>query len=503
MSTTQGANTLYEAFTTKMQKIADLNNAAAVLNWDEETYLPEKGAGFRGRQLATLSTIAHDLFTDDSLGDLLHQLKGDGTLSPLQRENVKRILEDYEKGKKYSSGFVHQLSMATSECYHSWIAARKRNDFQVFEPALHKMVALKRQEAELLGYTEHPYNALLDDYEKGATVEMLDILFKQVKKELKPFLDKLLGKPQVDNDFLHQYFDKDQQWQFGLMLLSKMGYDFNAGRQDISEHPFTTSFNPKDVRVTTRIDENDLGNMTWSCIHEGGHALYEQGLPEEQYGLPAGAAASLSIHESQSRLWENNVGRSFAYWKHFYPELKNVFKAQLSDISLEKFYKGINKVQPSLIRTESDELTYHFHIMIRYELEKRLISGDLQTRDLRQAWNEMYKTYLDITVPDDRNGVLQDVHWSHGSFGYFPTYSLGSFYATQFFNTVQKQLPDLKGQIEMGNLSGLLEWLRTNIHRKGRIYLSEELCKKVTGQPLSFNFYMEYVREKFEHIYEI
>ncbi len=491
----------YQRYVEKMQKIADVNYAAAVLNWDEETYLPEKGAPYRGRQLATLSTLAHELFTDDRLGSLLHQLDGDGSLSPLQLENVSRTLEDYEKGQKYSSAFIRELSITTSESYHSWIEARKQNNFEIFEPALHKMIELKRQEAELLGYTGHPYNALLDDYEKGATVEMLDTLFKQVRKQLKPFLERLSHKPPISNDFLHQSFDKNQQWKFGLMLLDKMGFDFKAGRQDISEHPFTTSFNPKDVRVTTRIDENDFGNMTWSCIHEGGHALYEQGLPDDQYGLPAGAPASLSIHESQSRLWENNVGRSLAFWKHFYPELKAAFKTQLTDVSLEDFYKGINKVHPSLIRTESDELTYHFHIMIRYELEKRLISGDLQTKDLRQAWNEMYKTYLNITVPDDRQGVLQDIHWSHGSFGYFPTYSMGSFYAAQFFKTAQDQLPDLKAQIEHGNLSGLLTWLRSNIHQHGRLYQSEQLCKKVTGQPLNFDFFMNYAREKFGDIY--
>lgn len=492
---------LYNDYKAKMQKIADVRHAAAVLNWDEETYLPEKGAAFRGRQLATLSTIAHELFASDELGDLLKQLVQAKELDFMQHRNVERTLEDYEKNKKYTSEFVHKLSTATSESYHAWIKARRENNYAVYEPFLQKMINLKRKEAELLGYKDHPYDALLDDYEKGATVKMLDVIFEQVKKELKPFLDQIKNKPQVNDKFLYQHFDKDKQWDFGLMLLRKIGFDFSAGRQDISEHPFTTSFNPVDVRVTTRVDENDFENMTWSCIHEGGHALYEQGLPQDQYGLPAGEAASLSIHESQSRIWENNVGRSLAYWKHFYKELKNTFTEQFSNISLEEFYKAINKVQPSLIRTEADELTYHFHVMIRYELEKRVIAEELQTKDLRDAWNEMYKTYLDVTVPDDKHGVLQDIHWSHGSFGYFPTYSLGSFYAAQFFYKAKQDMQNLEQQIVAGELNIFLGWLREHIHAQGRLYLSNELAEKVTGEPLNFRYFMDYAKEKFGKIY--
>ncbi len=493
----------YEAYKQKMQKIADLRNAAAVLNWDEETYLPEKGAAFRGRQLATLSTLAHELFADESLGTLLQELAGDTELDTIKKGNVTKTLEDYEKNKKYTSGFVHKLSVTTSKAYHAWIQARKENNFDRYEPALHEMVALKKQEADLLGYEIHPYDALLDDYEKGATVNMLDTIFKNVVSQLKPFTDKILAHPPVDNSLLHQHFDKDKQWRYGLRLLEAMGFDFEAGRQDISEHPFTTSFNAQDVRITTRVDENDFANMTWSCIHEGGHALYEQGLPADQYGLPAGEAASLSIHESQSRLWENNVGRSMNFWKHYYHELKNTFKEQLSDKSLDHFYHAINKVQPSLIRTESDEITYHFHILIRYEIEKKLIAGDLSTKDLREAWNSLYKKHLNIDVPDDRQGVLQDIHWSHGSFGYFPTYSLGSFYAAQFFNTAQNQIAGLGGQIASGQLSSLLGWLRKNIHCHGSLYRSEELCRKVTGEGLDFKYFMAYVQEKYSRIYKL
>jgi carboxypeptidase Taq len=492
---------LYKEYEAKMQKIADVKNAAAVLEWDQETYLPSRGAGIRGRQLATLAGIAHEWFADDSLGDLLKILTRSEGLTETQRKNVIRTQEDYEKNKKYTPAFVRELSLAASESYHAWMKAREENDFASFEKVLQKMVMLKRQEADMLGYESHPYNALLDEFEKGATVTMLDGVFDEVKKKLSLLLDQIRRAPQVNDSMLRGYFDKDKQWEFGVELLRAMGFDFTAGRQDISVHPFTTSFNSRDVRVTTRIDVNDFRNMTWSCIHEGGHALYEQGLPVEQYGLPCGEAASLAIHESQSRLWENNTGRSRPYWQCFYPGLQQRFPEQLDKINEEEFYHAINKVQPSFIRTEADELTYHFHIMIRYELEKKLIGGELSTRDLRDAWNEMYRVYLNIHVPDDRQGVLQDVHWSHGSFGYFPTYSLGSFYAAQFFHTARSAIPALEEKIASGELNVLLQWLRRNIHCRGRMFYADELCEKVTGERLNFQYFLDYATKKFGEIY--
>jgi carboxypeptidase Taq len=276
-----------------------------------------------------------------------------------------------------------------------------------------------------------------------------------------------------------------------------MGYDFNRGRQDLSPHPFTISFNPYDVRVTTRVDENDFANMTWSCIHEGGHALYEQGLNPDDYGLPVGSAASLAIHESQSRLWENNVGRSKAYWTFQYPKLKKIFPDNLKNVSLDNFYKSINSVKANLIRTEADELHYHLHVMIRYEIEKEIVSTKITAKEVRELWNEKYKEYLGVKVTKDSEGILQDVHWSHGSIGYFPTYSLGSFYAAQFFNRASNDIPTLKSEIEKGNSSSLLHWLRENIHKHGAMYDAEDLCKKVTGEKLNFQYFMEYVKDKY------
>ena len=489
----------YEQYVAKMQKIADLHNAAAVLNWDEETYLPVKGAAFRGQQLATLSTLAHDHFADPELGHLLQELLARDDLSPLQHQNVSRSWKDYEKNQKYPSAFVHQLSLTTSRCYQAWMNARQQNDFRPYTAALEEMVALKQEEAALLGYDHHRYDALLDDYEQGASVAMLDEVFRQAITALQPLIDQIMAEPAGDYPFLSKRVPREQQWTFGIAVLRTMGFDFAAGRQDVSEHPFTTSFNPRDVRLTTRIDENDFANMTWSCIHEGGHGLYEQGLPEAQYGLPGGEAASLSIHESQSRLWENNVGRARPFWNHFYPQLQTAFG--LENIDLDTFYKAINRVGLTPIRTESDELTYHLHIFIRYQLEKQLIEGSLAVADLREAWNGLYEKHLHLVPADDRQGVLQDIHWSHGSFGYFPTYSLGSFYAAQFYRAAQQALPGLEQQLAGGHFADLLDWLRKHIHRHGRLYPSAELCEKVTGEALRLDYFLDYVQKKYRSLY--
>jgi carboxypeptidase Taq len=282
-----------------------------------------------------------------------------------------------------------------------------------------------------------------------------------------------------------------------------MGYDFESGRQDESSHPFTTNFSPEDVRVTTRINVNDINEMIWSCIHEGGHALYEQGLPSEEYGLPSSEYVSLGIHESQSRLWENNVGRSLLYWKANYPKLQNAFPENLKSVNTEDFYKAMNIVKPSLIRTSADELTYHFHVLIRFEIEKALIEGLIEVNELPAYWNQKYKEYLGIEVPNDSSGVLQDIHWSHGSFGYFPTYSLGSFYAAQFFAQAKKEITGLEAEIEKGNMKPLLDWLREKVHRHGKYYSAEELCIAISGEKLNFKYFMDYATKKYTKLYDL
>ncbi|HEV3323942.1 MAG TPA: carboxypeptidase M32, partial [Puia sp.] len=335
MTLTKSTDDLYAAYTDRMQKIADVKYAAAVLEWDQETYLPPKGAEARGRQLATLSEIAHEWFTAPGLGDLLQELQQRGDLEEDRRRNVELSLEDYNKQKKFSPAFIRRLSETSSRSFHSWLQARAANSFVLFKNDLEQLVGLKKEETELAGYAQHPYNALLDNFEKGCTTALLDQVFATVREPLKDLLDRIRTRPQVDDSFLHGNYPRQQQWDYGIALIRQLGFDFEAGRQDLSEHPFTTSFNARDVRITTRIDENDFSHMTWSCIHETGHALYEQGLPPQYYGLPLGEYASLGIHESQSRLWENNVGRSLRWWQAIYPGLQTAFPQHLRNITVE------------------------------------------------------------------------------------------------------------------------------------------------------------------------
>jgi carboxypeptidase Taq len=448
--------------------------------------------------------MLHELLTDKSLVELLEKLSNsDAELTAKQQRNVTLTLQDVRRKTKLPTDFVIERSKAVSAAYHAWIKARAANDFNLFKTELKEIVRLSRASAELYGYEDHPYDALLDNYEPNAKTADLTVLFKDVREQLVEFVKDVKAKPQVDNAFLSKFYDKDKQWNFGLELLENMGYDFEAGRQDVSAHPFTISFAPTDVRVTTRIDEHDLGNMIWSCIHEGGHGLYEQGLLMSEYGLPNGEACSLSIHESQARMWENNVGRGKAYWKAHYADLQTTFPENLSKISFDDFYKGINQIAPNAIRTEADELHYHFHVLIRFEIEKALMEGKIEVDDLERVWNEKYKEYLGIEVKDAKNGILQDIHWSHGSIGYFPTYSLGSFYAAQFFAKAKQEIPGLEDQIANGDNSNLLTWLRQNIHEDGRYYTPEDLCIKITGEKLNFKYFMDYAKTKFGAIYGI
>lgn len=494
--------TKYQQYENHLREIADLEAIQAILGWDKEVNMPAAGVSTRTRQLALLAVKTHELATSDELGKLLSDLYDNkDSLSFEAAKNIELTQKDFQRQQKYTKAFVEKRSLIASATYHAWVEARKENDATDYLTKLDQMIELKKEEAELLGFEGHPYNALLDLYEPEMTVAELDLLFTAVKEHLVDFVGKIRQHSPIDNSFFKQHFSKDQQWQFGLELLKGIGYDFNAGRQDISPHPFTTSFGPGDIRVTTRIDEQNFENMCWSCIHEGGHALYEQGLPEEKFGLPAGKYVSLGIHESQSRLWENNVGRSQHFWAFWYPRLQRQFSQQLSNTSLSDFYKGINKIYPHPIRTESDELHYHFHILIRYEIEKNLLDGTLKAKDLKEVWAAKYKAYLDLEITDDNTGILQDIHWSYGSIGYFPTYSLGSFYAAQFYHQATQDIEALDLQLQSGNCAPLLTWLKKNIHQKGQLYSAKELCKQITGESLNFKYFQDYVEKKYREIY--
>ena len=487
----------YQQYKTSLQKIADIKYASAVLQWDQETYLPKKGNDARGRQIATLNELAHEQFTDSKLGELMNELLLRDELNDREKRNVTLSLEDYNKSKKLPSSFVRKMSETINKSFHAWVQARRQNSFSIFETPIKEIIELKKQEADLLGYEDHPYNALMNDYDKGLTTTILDKLFSELKPQLSSVLEKITAQAEPDDSMLRRHFDKTAQWNAGIEILKRMHFDFDAGRQDVSEHPFTTNFSSKDVRVTTRVDENDFSNMLWSCIHEGGHALYEQGLPNEEYGLPLGEYCSLSIHESQSRLWENCIGRGLPFWQHNYVLLQKNFPEQFKDKTVEEFYAAINKVKPSLIRTEADEVTYHFHIMIRYEIEKLLIEGSITAKDIPTYWNEHYKKNLGITVQDDVHGCLQDVHWSHGSFGYFPTYTVGSLYAAQFYISIKKLYPSIENLISGGDTAKIWDWLKTNIYLHGRYFNSEELCNQATGKELDPKDFLYYLQSKY------
>lgn len=491
----------YTRYTELLSEIADISYATALLHWDLETYMPKNGHARRAQQIGTLSKLAHEKLVDPELKKLVDGLLADLPKEKKQARNIELTARDLKRKTLFDAKFVEETSRATSEAFYHWQEAKKANDFSIYAPYLQKVIDLKRKEAGIVGFEDHPYDALCDEYEPDCTVEKLDRLFDGVKNDLKPLLDAIKAKPQVNDSFMDQYFNHNNQWDFGIEVLKDMGYDFDGGRQDLSSHPFTINFGAKDVRVTTRVSEETFNEMLWSCIHEGGHALYEQGLPDSDYGLPSGSAVGLGIHESQSRLWENNVGRSLAFWEWKFARLKEIFPTQFEGVSAMDFFKAMNKVEPSLIRVNADELTYHFHILIRYEIEKAIMEEKLNAADLPSAWNAKYKEYLGVDVPSDSQGVLQDIHWSHGSIGYFPTYSIGSFYAAQFHAAAEKQIGTLDPNDARPYLKNLLGWLRENIHQYGRQYGSDELSERITGEPLNAKYFMDYAQKKYGVIY--
>ena len=381
----------YNDYLNYSRKMYDVYMSMSVLNWDMETYMPKNGNTFRAQQLSTLANIAYDLATDSKYGTLLEKLLANNSLSPDQKRNVYLSNKEFLKKQKYSSEFIQRESNLISKAFKDWRIAKEKNDFSLFRESLKDIVELRKEEVELLGYNNHPYDVLLDKYEPNLTTNDVDLIFNDVKDNLVPFITKITQNNQIDDSFFYQNFDWQKQWDFGIELLKQMGYDFDSGRQDISAHPFSSHFSPEDARVTTRIDKNNLSEMIWSCIHEGGHALYEQGLLTENYGTPLGNSISLGIHESQSRLWENHVGRSLSYWKNNFTLLKSYFPEKLKNVDCKRFYNACNNVKSSLIRTNADELTYHLHVLIRYEIEKGLIEGSIKVDELPFIWNNLYK----------------------------------------------------------------------------------------------------------------
>jgi len=498
----------------KLRDIHHLTDAAALLSWDQETYMPAGGGQARADQIATLQTLAHDQCVSSDMADLLSpwidletgHIREDAqpSLNPSEHALLRETWRDFHRAQKLPSSFVHRLEQECSLAQQVWTEARQRNDFALFLPYLRTVVGLKLEETEYLGYAESPYDALLDTYEPGATAAALQPLFSTLREQLARLLERVRQSPmKPDPSILTQSFSTDRQLAFSRQVLETMGYRFEHGRLDLSAHPFTTSFHPTDVRLTTRVFERDLPSCLFSCIHEGGHGLYDQGLSPDHYGTPLGEPISLGIHESQSRLWENSVGRSLPFWRHFYPLLQQTFPEQLGSVPLEPFYAAINRVEPSLIRVEADELTYNFHIMLRFEIELDLIEGRLTVEELPAIWNQKMKEYLGVVPDRDADGVLQDVHWSFGAFGYFPTYTLGNIYAAMFYEQACHDLPDLEQHIGQGQLLPLKNWLNSKVHRWGRQFTSQELVQRVTGQSPSPDAFLRSLSQKFTNLYQL
>ncbi len=488
----------------RLGQVADLNAAIALLQWDQEVCMPAKGAQARGRQLATLSALAHRMFTDARVGTLLNELRATSTVSPDDRVLVDESLRDYERATKLPEAFVERFAEEQSRAYEAWTKARERSDFTIFQPHLETMFGLLRQKADYLGYVGSPYNALLDEYERGMTVEQLDPIFSDLAQRQSALVSRIASSgAQPDNAWLEGEWDANAQWALTLGVLGDMGYDFEAGRQDKSVHPFSTSFDLYDVRVTTRVNPKELFSALTGSMHEGGHALYEQGFREEDRRTPLAQGTSMGMHESQSRMWENMIGRSRPFWEHYAPAYGAQFPGRLDNVSTEQMFRAINRVEPSFIRVEADECTYNLHIILRYELETALIEGRMKVSEAPEAWNAKMKQYLGLEVPNDAVGCLQDIHWSHGLVGYFPTYALGNLYAAQLFEAMSASLPDIWGQVEAGNFGGILGWLRTHVHVHGRRKTATDIVRTATGREPSSEPFMRYLTEKYSALYRL
>ena len=495
-----------KALRAHLATIADLRATTAILRWDQETYMPPRGAAGRAEQLGTLTRLLHELFVSSQTQALL--AAAEGVLDQLDPDSdeaalVRMTRRDYDRQSRLPAEFVAARARAASLSTQIWREARRRNDFPGFLPALAEMVDFARREADYIGFEDHPYDALLDRYEPGMTTQDIDGLFSRLREVTVPFVRVIVerGRP-VEDGFLHAEYDVGQQRAFGVAVADAFGYDFSRGRLDESVHPFETSFHPDDVRITTRYQRNYLPSAMFAIFHETGHALYEQGIPPALARTCIGHGASMGLHESQSRMWENLVGRSRPFWQHYYPILQRSF-APLRQVELDTFYRAVNRVQPSLIRVEADEVTYNLHIMLRYELEKQLLKGALAVEDLPEAWNERMHAYLGVTPATDADGVMQDTHWSGGSIGYFPTYTLGNVVSVQLFEAARRAHPSLLEDIGRGQFATLLGWLRQHVHRHGRKFLPKEIIKRATGTDLTPEPYLQYLRSKFSDVYGV
>ncbi len=502
--------TAYEGLLALSREAKLVGSIGSLASWDQEVMMPEGGVEYRAQQMALLARLTHERSVDPRIGELLETCESDASVtrdadSPAAA-NVREIRRDYDRATKLPADLVEEMARTASIAQHEWAKARKDSDFKRFQPWLKKNIELLRRKAACLGVPRggEPWDALADEYEPGMTAAEIEKLFTPLRARLKALLNDLLGsKKKPSNAFNEIKLSIEAQKKFVRFVAEAIGFDFTRGRLDTSTHPFCGGTHCNDVRLTTRFHEDKVNDALGSTMHECGHGIYEQGIPFDHIGTPLGESVSLGIHESQSRMWENQVGRSKQFWMWLYPKLGEFFGDGVKGLSLNDVYEGANIVEPGFIRVEADEATYNMHIMIRFELERAILRGDLDVDDIPQVWNAKYKDYLGLDVPDDRRGCLQDVHWSHASMGYFPTYTLGNLYAAQIFEKVLKDIPNLSQQFERGKFDELKSWLNENIHKHGRRYLPAQLCERVTGKPLSADALLRHLEGKLRPIYEI
>ena len=495
-----------QKLTNLMAEITDIYHSLALLSWDQQVYMPVGGASERGRMIGTLGKIAHEKFVSDEMGSLLADLKK--YLPDLDQDSeAYRIIDitsqDFEKTVCVPSSFIVEKALVTSSAQQAWMEAREKSDYSIFRPHLERLIELNQQFVTFYPAVDHPYDILLDSFEPGMKTANVQSIFSSLLPQQVELIKAISQCPQVDDRFLHLEYDQKQMWDFSAKVASALGYDWKRGRQDATAHPFCQSIGIDDVRITSRWVSDQPFALLFGTMHETGHALYDQGIGHTWSRTALEGGTSLGIHESQSRLWENIIGRSRPFWEYFFPQLQGLFKTQLGNVSLDQFYRAINKVNPSFIRVEADEATYNLHIMLRLELEIGMLQGSITARDLPEIWNSKMKDYLGILPPNDAKGVLQDIHWSSGMFGYFSTYSLGNIISAQLWEKFISLDPEIDEQIRQGDFSSLLSWLRVKIHQYGRKYKPQELVLRVTKSPITSEPYVRYLNSKYKHIYAL
>ncbi len=492
---------------TLLAEVSDLNNAAAVLAWDQATYMPPGGAPARGRQMAALARIAQEKFIDKKIGKLLDDLRPYEESLPYDSDEASLIRvtrQDYERAVKIPPEFVAEFNVHSAETYQMWTEARPADDFARVRPNLERTLDLSRQLADFFPGYEHNADPLIDFMDYGMKASSVRALFAELRAELVPIVKAIASQPPADDSCLRKHYPEAGQLEFGENVVRQLGYDFERGRIDKTPHPFMTSFSIGDVRIATRVREDYLGDTLFSNIHEAGHAMYEQGNDSAHESTPLAGGTSAGVHESQSRLWENIVGRSRGFWEHFYPKLQARFPEQLKGVSLDEFHRAINKVEKSLIRTDADEVTYNLHVMLRFDLELQMLEGTLSVRDLPEAWHARFESDFGVVPPDDRDGVLQDVHWYSGVIGgVFQGYTLGNVMSALFYAEALKAHPEIPGDMKQGKFDTLHNWLIQNIYRHGRKHNAPELVEKVTGGDLTIKPYIEYLHTKYGELYSL